>query len=102
MRTQCELLSVARSTVDYEAAPEKEEDRQIKRLLDDIYLKDPTLGTRRLVTVLLRDYGLKVNRKRVRRLHDRYFVHRRSNWVHGCQRQGPRIPAFGSVRSAWL
>jgi putative transposase len=31
-------------------------------------LKDPTLGSRRLVTVLARDYGRKVNRKRVRRL----------------------------------
>ncbi len=68
MRSQCVLLSVARSSVDYQAVEESEEDRRIKRLLDEIYLKDPTLGSRRLVTVLQRDYGLKVNRKRVRRL----------------------------------
>ena len=68
MRSQCVLLSIARSSVDYQAEEESEEDRQIKRLLDEIYLKDPTLGSRRLVTVLQRDYGLKVNRKRVRRL----------------------------------
>jgi putative transposase len=38
------------------------------RLMDEIYLKDPTLGTRRLVTVLERDCGLAVNRKRLQRL----------------------------------
>ncbi len=70
MRRQCALLSVARSSVDYEAVEESEEDRRIKRLLDEIYLKDPTLGSRRLVTVLWRDHGLKVNRKRVRRLRE--------------------------------
>ena len=68
MRKQCVLLSVARSSVDYQAVEESEEDRRIKRLLDEIYLEDPTLGSRRLVTVLQRDHGLKINRKRVRRL----------------------------------
>jgi putative transposase len=68
MRSQCILLSIARSSVYYQAVEESEEDRQIKRLLDEIYLVDPTLGSRRLVTVLERDHGLKVNRKRVRRL----------------------------------
>jgi putative transposase len=68
VRKQCELLGVARSSVDYVPVEESEEDRRIKRLLDEIYLKDPTLGSRRLVTVLWRDYGLRVNRKRVRRL----------------------------------
>ncbi len=68
MRRQCELLDVARSSVDYQPVAESEEDRRIKRTLDEIYLIDPCLGSRRLVTVLKRDYGLKVNRKRVQRL----------------------------------
>ena len=68
VRRQCVLLSVARSSVDYQPVEESEEDRLIKRLLDEIYLEDPTLGSRRLVTILKRDHGLKVNRKRVRRL----------------------------------
>jgi len=38
------------------------------RILDEIYLRDPCLGTRRLVPLLERDYKLQVNRKRVRRL----------------------------------
>ena len=68
MRRQFELLGVARSTADYQAVPEKPEDIRIKRLLDEIYMVDPCLGSRRLVTVLRRDHGVKINRKRLQRL----------------------------------
>ena len=57
-----------RSTAGYQAAAEDPEDIRIKRLLDEIYLIDPCLGSRRLVTVLERDHGVKVNRKRLDRL----------------------------------
>ena len=68
MRTQCELLSIARSSLDYVPVEEAQENVQIKRLLDEIYLKDPCLGSRRLVTILGRDHGMIVNRKRLQRL----------------------------------
>lgn len=68
IRTQCRLLGVSRSSLDYEPVEESEENRNLMRLLDEIYLKDPCLGTRRLVTVLDRDYKIEVNRKRLRRL----------------------------------
>ena len=68
MRRQCELLGVARSTVDYVPVAEDPEDIRIKRLLDGIYMKDPCLGSRRLVTILERDHGVKINRKRLQRL----------------------------------
>ena len=68
MRRQCALVGVARSTVAYVPVAEDPQDRLIKRLLDEIYLKDPCLGTRRLVTVLDRDHGILVNRKRLQRL----------------------------------
>lgn len=68
MRRQCELLGVARSTVDYTPVAEKAEDILIKRVLDEIYLVDPCLGSRRLVEVLRRDHGIKVNRKRLQRI----------------------------------
>jgi putative transposase len=68
MRKQCELLNVARSTVSYQAVPEDPEDIRIKRLLDEIYMIDPCLGSRKLVTVLKRDHGVDINRKRVQRL----------------------------------
>jgi len=68
MRKQCELLGVARSSVDDQAVPEDPEDIRIKRLLDEIYLIDPCLGSRKLVTLLKRDHGMEINRKRMRRL----------------------------------
>jgi putative transposase len=68
MRTQCKLLGIARSSVGYVPVPECDEDARLKRLLDELYLRDPCLGTRRLVSVLLRDHGLAVNRKRLQRL----------------------------------
>jgi putative transposase len=68
MRKQSKLLGVARSTITYKPVDEDPEDIRIKRLLDEIYMKDPCLGSRRLVTVLERDHGIKANRKRVARL----------------------------------
>ena len=68
MRKQSKLLGVARSTITYKPVEEAPEDILIKRLLDEIYMKDPCLGSRRLVTVLERDYGIKAKRKRVARL----------------------------------
>ncbi len=68
MRQQCRLLAVARSTVNYRPVAEDPEDIRIKRALDEIYMKDPCLGNRRLVTVLERDYDTRINRKRVARL----------------------------------
>jgi putative transposase len=68
MRKQCELLGVARSSVDYQPVADSAEDLRTKRLLDEIYLKDPCLGSRRLVTVLERDHELNINRKHLQRL----------------------------------
>lgn len=48
--------------------PESAEDLRIKRLLDEIYLIDPCLGSRRLKTILARDHDIVVNRKRLQRL----------------------------------
>ena len=67
-RRQCLLLDVARSSLDYQPVPENAEDKRIKRILDEVYLIDPCLGSRKLVTLLERDHGLVVNRKRLRRL----------------------------------
>jgi putative transposase len=48
--------------------PEALEDLRLKRIMDELYLIDPCLGTRRLVTVLARDYQIVANRKRLQRL----------------------------------
>ena len=68
MRTQCKLLEVPRSSLDYRPAPESEEDLRIMRLMDEIYLIDPCEGTRRLVKLLRRDHDLVANRKRLQKL----------------------------------
>ncbi len=67
-RAQCELLGVSRSRLHYVPVAESAEDLRLKRLLDEIYLRDPCLGTRRLVRLLERDYAIKINRKRIQRL----------------------------------
>jgi putative transposase len=74
MRTQCELLGVSRSSLDYVPVAESQTNVQIKRQLDEIYLRDPCLGSRRLVTVLERDHGISVNRKRIQRLRNEMGV----------------------------
>ena len=67
-RRQAALLAVARSSAAYQPVPEREADRQVMRLMDGLYLKAPSLGSRPLVTLLEREHGILINRKRVRRL----------------------------------
>ena len=52
----------------YKPVEQSAEDTRLKRILDELYLRDPCLGSRRLVTVLERDHGLEINRKRIQRL----------------------------------
>jgi putative transposase len=68
MRTQCKLLGIARSSVSYQPVQKDPENTRVKRLLDELYLQDPCLGTRRLVTVLEREHSMVINRKRIQRL----------------------------------
>lgn len=68
MRTRCKLLGVSRSSLSYKPVAPKPQDKQLYRILDEIYLRDPCLGTRRLVTVLERDHGITINRKKLQRV----------------------------------
>lgn len=61
-------MSVARSNLSYQPVGEKAEDARIKRIMDELYLVDPCLGSRRIKTLLLREYGIVANRKRIQRL----------------------------------
>ena len=67
-RRQAELLAVARSSVAYQPVLARDADRQVIRIMDELYLKAPSLGSRPLVTLLERDHGILINRKRVQRL----------------------------------
>jgi len=68
VRECCKILGVARSALNYKPVEERGEDTRIIRILDEIYTMDPSIGSRRLPTVLERDYGIKANRKRIQRL----------------------------------
>jgi len=64
---QCELLGLARASYYYAPVGPSAEDLELKRLLDEQYLRTPYYGSRRM-TAWLKQQGYAVNRKRVVRL----------------------------------
>jgi putative transposase len=64
---RCELLDVARSSAYYHPESVSEADLALMRLIDEIHLKRPFYGSRRMRDEL-EDRGHKVNRKRIQRL----------------------------------
>jgi putative transposase len=60
-------LEISRTAYYYEPCAETEENLKLMRQLDELHLKNPVYGSRRL-TVLLQRQGHAVNRKRVVRL----------------------------------
>ena len=67
VKRQCELLQVSRSSYYYKAAPVSDDDLILMKLIDELHLKRPTLGSRGMVD-RLKDKGHEVNRKRIQRL----------------------------------
>lgn len=61
---QCELLALARSTAYYEPLPLPDADLALMRRIDELHLKWPFLGSRRLRDLLQKD-GFEVGRKHV-------------------------------------
>jgi putative transposase len=62
IRRQCDLLGLARGSWYYEPAGETAENLKLMRRIDELYLKRPYYGSRRMAD------ALSVNRKRVQRL----------------------------------
>jgi len=95
VRRQCELLGVARSGLYYTPVEVSGEDLAIMRRLDELYMEDPALGTRKLAVVLRRE-GREIGRRRVRRLRHKM----------GLLTIGPRprlsVPAPGVQRFPYL
>ena len=65
---QCRLLAVSHSNTYYRPVGVSEADRNLMRLLDELHLKHPFMGSRRLRDALWDEHGEKVNRKKVQRL----------------------------------
>lgn len=67
MRRQCELLRVCRSGLYYEPEPTAPEELELMRRIDELHLKFPFYGSRKLARELKCE-GRDVNRKHVQRL----------------------------------
>lgn len=64
---QCQLLKVNRSSLYYEAVVVSDENLALMRVIDELTLERPYLGSRSMVD-RLSDKGFVINRKRVQRL----------------------------------
>lgn len=71
---QCDLIGVSRSAYYYESARSNEDDIKIKRLIDEMYLKHPFKGSRR-ISDDLKKIGIDIGRYRVRRLMREMSIH---------------------------
>ena len=67
LRRQADLLSVPRGRLYYRPVGESEENLELMRKMDRLFLDDPTLGVLGMQDAL-RDLGLNYNVKRIRRL----------------------------------
>jgi putative transposase len=67
VRAQCKLLGFSRSNLNYKPVGESQENLKIMRLMDEEFLYHPTNGVLQMQD-FLKDMGMVVNTKRVRRL----------------------------------
>jgi putative transposase len=67
VKKRCELLAIPRSSAYYRPAAEPSRDDIVMRAMDEIHLRHPFYGSRRIADELAED-GHLVNRKRVQRL----------------------------------
>ncbi len=67
---QCELAGVSRATIYAHQKPKAvgEADLLLCRLIDEEYTRHPFYGTRRMVVIVSKAVGYRVNRKRMQRL----------------------------------
>lgn len=68
LRRQCRLLHIHRSVIYYRLKGESTENLYLMKLIDQLHLKDPSAGSRRMYKYLRRQTGKKLGRKRVVRL----------------------------------
>ena len=92
VRKQCALLGVMRSVYYYKPMKQSEEERNLKRALDEIYMIDPCMGSRRLVVKLREDYGIETNRKHVQRLRQQLQLRAQSTEPRRMSEVCPLLP----------
>lgn len=67
LSAKCRLLSISRGSLYYQPKPIDEEDLTLLQLMDQHFLEDPSVGSRRMM-MFLRRQGYAINRKKVQRL----------------------------------
>ena len=68
MVKQCKLLEINRSSLYYKSKELTEEDEKLMRFIDQIYMKYPFKGSRKICFALRDIHGVHVSRGRVQRL----------------------------------
>lgn len=61
-KRQCELLGLHRSGTYYKPRA-KADERPIEKALNELYIKDPCMGVRKLPDMVERHYGIKIGAK---------------------------------------
>lgn len=67
IRRQTGLVSVNRRRLDEKPRPISQEESELRRAIDELHLKYPTFGSRRLQVMLAREHEIRVGRGKVRR-----------------------------------
>lgn len=67
VRKQSELLGISRSTLYFKPKGESEENLELMRKMDELFIDDPTLGVLGMMYALM-DIGMKYSPRRIRRL----------------------------------
>jgi putative transposase len=65
---QCDLLSISRSSLYYQAASESDLNLELMQKIDQKYMQQPFMGVPTMTQWLRMDEGYMVNKKRVERL----------------------------------
>lgn len=66
---QCDLLSISRSSIYYQPAPENVLNLELMQEIDKKYMQHPFMGVPSMTQWLRMDKGYKVNKKRIERLY---------------------------------
>lgn len=101
-KRQCELLSLHRSGTYYKPRA-KADETPIEKALNELYIKDPCLGLRKLPDMVERHYGIKIGAKKIARIRrdmriKTIYRHPKTS-VPGKRKEGPRPYLLKSLQT---
>lgn len=101
-KRQCELLGLHRSGTYYKPRP-KADETPIKKVLNELYIKDPCLGLRKLPDMVERHCGIKIGAKKIARIRKgmkikTIYRHPKTS-APGKRKEGPRPYLLKSLQT---